>query len=101
MRNGRYHIMNWQVRKEGVRLVELKGDIADEKEGVLSTLLHVGVASTVVEDKTLHELGVGGGLVTHGHDLHHVQVDGLARPADRENGINAHVGHLRNNKKRS
>jgi hypothetical protein len=33
--------------------------------------------------------------MTHGHDLDHVQVDGLARPADGEHGLHAHVGHLR------
>jgi hypothetical protein len=78
----------------GIRLVEFQGDVANEKENILGTLLHVGMASTVIEDKTLHERSVGGSLVAHGHNLDHVQVDGATGTADGEHSIHAHVGHL-------
>jgi hypothetical protein len=44
-------------------LLVLETDVASENEGILHALLHVGVASTVVQHEALDELGVESRLV--------------------------------------
>ena len=74
-------------------LLVLEGDVKAEDEAVVEGGWQVGVSTTMIEDKTSNESGLGGHLMLHVHDFNHVQVD-LSRwnsilwCGDGLNGIN-------------
>jgi len=59
-------------------LLVLEGGVQAEDVTVLHAGGEVAVSATVIEDETLHELGLVRHLVLHVHQLDHVQIDGLA-----------------------
>ncbi|EEQ38875.1 hypothetical protein CLUG_03001 [Clavispora lusitaniae ATCC 42720] len=69
-------------------LLVLQGHVQNQHVGVLDAARHVRVPGAVVQHQSLHQSGVGGISVSHGHDLHHVQVQSVSLVAsDRQNGV--------------
>mmetsp|Transcript_31248 Transcript_31248/g.56726 ORF Transcript_31248/g.56726 Transcript_31248/m.56726 type:complete len:290 (-) Transcript_31248:473-1342(-) len=75
-------------------LLVLETDIATEDIAFLKALGHVGMAGPMVENQTLNKLSIRSELVTHMHDLYHVQVDGLLLATNAKDGIGDNVGQL-------
>lgn len=71
-----------------LRLFVLQRHVEGENKGILDALGHIGVAGSVIHDQTTNQTGVGLAPVLHGHDLDHVQINGLVLAVDGQNGIN-------------
>lgn len=76
-------------------LLVLQADVHGQDVAVLEALRHIGMASTMVESKTLDELGISSKAVLHLHDFHHVQI-GLGRClVNSQNGVDNIGSELR------
>mmetsp|Transcript_5410 Transcript_5410/g.16070 ORF Transcript_5410/g.16070 Transcript_5410/m.16070 type:complete len:288 (+) Transcript_5410:876-1739(+) len=83
------------VEEAGVHLalLVLQGDVARQDVALLQPLGHVGVPCAVIQDQAPDEARVGGELVLHVQDLHHVQVQRLPRLLDAPHGVHGDLRH--------
>mmetsp|Transcript_9799 Transcript_9799/g.25057 ORF Transcript_9799/g.25057 Transcript_9799/m.25057 type:complete len:363 (+) Transcript_9799:362-1450(+) len=96
---GRHHLLALvgiavEEARVHLTLVVLQGNVAGQDVAVFVVLGHVGVPRAMVQHQSVDKLGVSGHLVTHMHDFHHVQVDGLARNAHSQDSIGHTVSKL-------
>ena len=85
-------------------LLVLQAEVEREDAAVAAGRLHVRVPAAVVQHQPVDEAAVQRGLMLHGHDLHHVQVELLRLllrllslllpPADGEDGVHHDLRHV-------